>query len=282
MTGENELLPPPGARRKDGLFSYELLGCARGGHRLVGRDAARVRPEDEDVVRERDGLRWHRCLRCDAWIPLPPPAEPSSEHPPSPEEITVPPRGKLLRDKYVLRLIALDRAVHFLVLAVLAVGVVVFAHERQLLSTPFFRIVDAVQGGIGGRTGSSGEGILGELGKAFAARASTLWLVGAAVAAYAVLEGVEAVGLWFAKRWAEYLTFIATAVLLVPELYELSHKISVLKILTLLINLAVVIYLLFAKRLFGLRGGGRVEAEERERDRGWPALARVIPGTRRN
>jgi uncharacterized membrane protein (DUF2068 family) len=109
-----------------------------------------------------------------------------------------------------------------------------------------------------------------------------LWLVGAVVAAYAVLEGVEAIGLWLAKRWAEYLTFVATAVLLVPEIYELTHKVSVLKILTLLINLAVVIYLLFAKRLFGLRGGGRAEEEERTLDTGWSALARVLPGARRD
>ncbi|GAB2993409.1 hypothetical protein GCM10017788_34340 [Amycolatopsis acidiphila] len=187
-------------------------------------------------------------------------------------------RGKLLRDRYVLRLIALDRLVHFVVLAALAVGVFAFAHERQALSGPFFRIADALQGALGGRTGSSGDGMLGEVAKAFDVRASTLWLVGAVVAAYAVLEGVEAVGLWLAKRWAEYLTFVATAVLLVPEIYELTHKVSVFKILTLLINLAVVIYLLFAKRLFGLRGGGRAEQRERELDTGWSALERVLPG----
>jgi uncharacterized membrane protein (DUF2068 family) len=98
------------------------------------------------------------------------------------------------------------------------------------------------------------------------------------VAAYAVLEGVEAVGLWLAKRWAEYLTFVATTVLLVPELYELAHRVSALKIVTLVINLAVVAYLLYAKRLFGLRGGGRAEDAARERDTGWPALRRFLPG----
>ncbi|UIJ58811.1 DUF2127 domain-containing protein [Amycolatopsis acidiphila] len=278
MTGGNELLPPPGAGPRRGWLHYELLGCARSGHELVGRDAARIRPEDAVVVREQGGLRWHRCLRCDSWLPLPPPEEPSREYPPEPHEVDIPLRGKLLRDRYVLRLIALDRLVHFVVLAALAVGVFAFAHERQALSGPFFRIADALQGALGGRTGSSGDGMLGEVAKAFDVRASTLWLVGAVVAAYAVLEGVEAVGLWLAKRWAEYLTFVATAVLLVPEIYELTHKVSVFKILTLLINLAVVIYLLFAKRLFGLRGGGRAEQRERELDTGWSALERVLPG----
>src|SRR3954451_22682893 len=35
--------------------------------RLVGLDARHVRPEDAVVAREIDGVRWHRCLRCDSW-----------------------------------------------------------------------------------------------------------------------------------------------------------------------------------------------------------------------
>jgi uncharacterized membrane protein (DUF2068 family) len=89
---------------------------------------------------------------------------------------------------------------------------------------------------------------------------------------------VEAVGLWWQKRWAEYLTFIATAVFLPIEVYELSQTLSVLKLITFLLNLAVVIYLLVAKRLFGLRGGAAAETAERERDAGWPALERATPG----
>ena len=46
---------------------------------------------------------------------------------------------------------------------------------------------------------------------------------GAGVAAFAALEAVEMVGLWFAKRWAEYLTFVATAALLPLEVYELTR-----------------------------------------------------------
>jgi uncharacterized membrane protein (DUF2068 family) len=264
------------------LLSYELAGCARSGHALVGQDAAKIRPADELVVREENGLRWHRCLRCDGWVPLPPPEKPGREFCPERDEIDIPLRGRSLRDRYVLRLIALDRLVHFVVLAALAIGVFAFVRERQALSGGYFRVMDALQGGLGGRTGESGGGMLGELSKAFSARTSTLWLVGAVVAAYAVLEGIEAIGLWLAKRWAEYLTFVATVVLLIPEIYELSHRVSVLKILTLVINLAVVIYLLFAKRLFGLRGGGRAEEAMRAADTSWEALERVLPGPRRS
>jgi len=46
----------------------------------------------------------------------------------------------------------------------------------------------------------------------------------------------------------------------------------------LIINLAVVIYLLLAKRLFGLRGGHRAERARRERSSGWGAIERATPG----
>jgi hypothetical protein len=47
----------------------------------------------------------------------------------------------------------------------------------------------------------------------------------------------------------------------------------------LIINVAVVGYLLFAKRLFGLRGGGRAEAAEYDHDTGWKALERTLPAS---
>lgn len=162
-------------------------------------------------------------------------------------------------------------------LGVLAVGVLVFADERARLRAPFYRVMDDLQTGVGG-PGGSGHGLLGELGRAFAVQSATLWRIGVILACYALLEGVEAVGLWFTKRWAEYLTFVATTLLLVPEVYGLMGSVSPLKVLTLAINSAVVVYLLVAKRLFGLRGGGRAEAAERARDVGWETLERVLPG----
>jgi hypothetical protein len=68
-----------------------------------------------------------------------------------------------------------------------------------------------------------------------------------------------------------------TASLLPLEAYELAHRLSALKVVTITINLAVVAYLLWAKRLFGLRGGVAAEERERDRDVGWPALERSAP-----
>jgi uncharacterized membrane protein (DUF2068 family) len=267
---------PPGAEqpaRWVPRFHYELISCGVRGHMLLGMDAAQIRPQDELIVREPgDGLRWHRCVRCDAWVPLRPPAAPTRPHPPERDQIRLPLRGRALRDLYVLRLIAIDRIVHFVVLSALAVGVVVFIADRAAIGPAFYRVVDAIQGGVGGLNGRGDRGILGEAETAFTVSSSTLWLIAAALAFYAVLEGVEAIGLWRRRRWAEYLTFVATALLLVPEVYELLGTITPTKIIALVINLAVVAYLLVAKRLFGLRGGGRAVAAEHAEDTGWQAL----------
>jgi uncharacterized membrane protein (DUF2068 family) len=101
--------------------------------------------------------------------------------------------------------------------------------------------------------------------------------VGAAVLGYAAVEGIEAVGLWLQKRWAEYLTFLVTASFLPLEVYELIHKFTPFKVLALIINLAIVAYLLHAKRLFGIRGGVAAEEAERAQDIGWDALERSSP-----
>jgi hypothetical protein len=65
--------------------------------------------------------------------------------------------------------------------------------------------------------------------------------------------------------------------LLPLEIYELAHKATPLKVIGFLINLAIVIFLLYDKRLFGLRGGGAAEAAERALEAGWEAIERATP-----
>ena len=223
-------------------------------------------------------MRWYRCLRCDSWLPLEPPPAPTRQFPPSRGDVELPLRGRALRDKIVLRLIAIDRAFHFVLLAALSVVILLFAANSARLREPVFKALADLQSGLGRPAPGAHHGIVYDLHHLFSIDAGTLTKIGFVVAAYAVLEGAEAVGLWYQKRWAEYLTFIATTVLLPLEVYELTRRFSPLKIITLLINIAVVIYLLYAKRLFGLRGGARAEQQERARDSGWEALERATPG----
>lgn len=272
---------PPGtelSQRFHPTLRYELIGCGLHGHELLGTDVVEVRTEDEVVLRQDDnGLRWHRCLRCDSWLPLLPPVNPNRDHLPPLDDIALPLRGKALRDKYVLRLIAIDRLAHFVLLALLAAAVLVFAKDQAIVNQYWFRALHALQTGIGGPSIDTTTGVLGTLTKLVTTQSTSLLLTGLGLAAYALLEGTEAVGLWRGRRWAEYLTLVATATLLVPEILELSKSVTLLKMATLIINLAVVVYLLFAKRLFGIRGGGRADELEREHDSGWAALQRTLP-----
>jgi uncharacterized membrane protein (DUF2068 family) len=259
-------------------FHYELLVCGLQGHALVATDVAHIEPEDAVVAFERSGVRWHRCLRCDSWLPLPPPEHPARERMPAREEIELPLRGKPLRDKIVLRLIAIDRALHFIVLAALGIAILLFASHQAQLRGEFYRVASAIQRAVGGGPVQSERvGLLGEFNKVFSLRSSTLQAAGFGILGYGLLEGAEAIGLWWQKRWAEYLTFVATAVFLPLEVYEMAHRFTPFKLIAFILNVAVVIYLLWAKRLFGIRGGAAAEQRERERDMGWQALERATP-----
>jgi uncharacterized membrane protein (DUF2068 family) len=68
--------------------------------------------------------------------------------------------------------------------------------------------------------------------------------------AYAILEGTEGIGLAMRRRWAEYLTVIATGILIPYEAYEVIHRPTLFKVGALLLNVAVVGYLAYRKRLF--------------------------------
>jgi hypothetical protein len=272
---------PPGARpsRRWHEIDWELVACGWRGHEIVGTDVEELGPEDAILARDAGGVRWHRCLRCDSWVTLPIPPAPARLQLPDRAAIKIPLRGKALRDKVVLRLIAIDRVLHFLILVALGIGVVAIAGHEASVRTRFYRILTDLQGGVaGGPVQTSGHvGILGEFDKLFSLRSGTLRELGIALLSYGLLEGVEAVGLWLTKRWAEYLTFLATTLLLPLEIYEIIHKGTALKVIGFLVNLAVVVYLLFAKRLFGLRGGGAVDEQLRARDVSWETLERASP-----
>jgi uncharacterized membrane protein (DUF2068 family) len=254
---------------------YELLTCAFQGHALIGTDAREVIAADALLVREIDGVRWHRCLRCDAWVMRSVPENPTRERPESRDEIELPLRGPLLRDRYVLRLIAVDRAIHVVVLTAVAIILLTVARHNQAFHRDYINIMNDLSGGDPGS--STAKGIFGTFGRIFKYSSADLLKLGFVLLAYAALEATEMVGLWLAKRWAEYLTFIATTALVPYEVYELAKGVSAFKLITFIINVAVVVYLLLAKRLFGLRGGHRAEQQRREEFAGWPALERATP-----
>jgi uncharacterized membrane protein (DUF2068 family) len=65
---------------------------------------------------------------------------------------------------------------------------------------------------------------------------------------YAGLLVTEGTGLLLRKRWAEYFTIITTAGLIPLEVYELSKHLTAAKIIVLIVNIAIVVYLVVRVR----------------------------------
>jgi uncharacterized membrane protein (DUF2068 family) len=80
------------------------------------------------------------------------------------------------------------------------------------------------------------------------ANAKKIEALGLLVFGYALLFLIEGTGLLMRKRWAEWFTIIVTGSLLPFEIYELTKGASAAKIATIVINVAVVVYLLVRLR----------------------------------
>lgn len=83
--------------------------------------------------------------------------------------------------------------------------------------------------------------VLGKLGQI----SPKLRTAGVGGLCYAGLFGVEGVGLLMGKRWAEWLTVIATGSLIPLEVFELVKRFTVIRLAVLLLNIAIVVYLVF-------------------------------------
>jgi uncharacterized membrane protein (DUF2068 family) len=74
-----------------------------------------------------------------------------------------------------------------------------------------------------------------------------LWLVAAGAAAYSIVRFIEAYGLWRARTWAEWFALISGALYVPFEAYELVRRTTPIHVAVLLINLAIVFYMLYLR-----------------------------------
>jgi uncharacterized membrane protein (DUF2068 family) len=229
------------------VFSRELRACGRAGHITYAPDeaelAARLRVETPR------GPAW-RCLRCGDWVT----GEPHGSGPA--DEAPVPARGKALRQLTILRVLAVERVVRGVILIAAAYGIHRFSSAQRSLQDSFGRLLPAARP-LAKRLGLDLDhsSIVREATKALNARHGTLTLLAIGLLLYGLLELVEGVGLWRARRWAEYLTVVATAAFLPLEVHELLKTVTITKVGAFAINILAVVYLVLAKRLFGARGG---------------------------
>lgn len=228
-------------------MDFSLWTCAVRGHMTYAPDepglAARLH------VATPAGRAW-RCLRCgDFTVGEPRHRGPADDAP----EV---PRGRLLRDRYLMRALAIERGLRALVFIALGVGVLKLRGSRRSWQVTWdseLPLLRQLEEQIGWNPDHSK--IIRWIDKAFTLSPATLAWLAAGLFAYAAIELIEAVGLWLVKRWGEYFAVIATGIFLPLEIYELTEKITFFRLGALLINLVAVVWLLWSKRLFGLNGG---------------------------
>src|SRR3954471_1860328 len=236
-------------------IDWDRRTCARKGHVTYAPDDPRLRVRLH--ARTALGDAW-RCLRCGDFAL----GEPHGSGPA--DEAPLVPRGKVLRDLFILRVLAIERAGCGVFIVLVAAAVWKVSNSQDSVRRLFDDYMDVFRPVFRHfHYDLDHSPVVGSIQKTFGYKHSTLVLVAVLLLAYALIELVEAVGLWYAKRWAEYLTVIATAAFLPLEIYELTEHISWLKIATLFLNILAVLYIALAKRLFGLRGGRKAFDEER-------------------
>jgi len=87
-----------------------------------------------------------------------------------------------------------------------------------------------------------------------------LWWLAAAASAYAIVRLAEAYGLWFQRRWAEWLGCVGAALYIPVEIWHLCRHPTWLTAAVLLVNVVVVVYLAACLRT-GSRKRAALQAE---------------------
>jgi uncharacterized membrane protein (DUF2068 family) len=144
------------------------------------------------------------------------------------------------RKDRLLPWIAAERAFRAVVL--LAVGLVLVTHPHADWASEISRLAQHL--GLDPKT----DWFKRLIDKISKIKADQDVVFGLAALAYGALEGAEAYGLWKRRRWGEWLTVLATSLLFIPEIWELTKSATLLKLGALLVNIVVVAYLLWRLR----------------------------------
>ena len=72
-----------------------------------------------------------------------------------------------------------------------------------------------------------------------------LWGLATLALAYALLRFAEAYGLWFERRWGEWIAALSGAIYVPVEIYELTRGFSMVKVAALVLNALIVAYMCY-------------------------------------
>lgn len=237
---------------------WNLRTCARKGH-------VTYRPAEEEYATRLHsvtplGDSW-RCLRCGTYVL----GEPAGAGPAQDAPIVL--RGKVLRDAFILRILAVERFLRGLLFVLLGYAVHRFATAQGSLRKLFEEDLPAAKP-LADKLGIDLEGnfLVKHLRSILETRHGTLTFVTLFLLIYGVVQLVEGTGLWLLKRWGEYVAVVATSAFIPLEVYELYERQTVIRIGAFVFNLAAVFYLVYSKHLFGARGGHEAYLKERHEE----------------
>ena len=231
------------------MWDWSLFGCARKGHVTYAPDEPELR--DRLMAPTASGTAW-RCLRCGAFVT----AGPHGSGPAVAAPLIR--RGRELRSELILRVFAVERFLRFLILGAAAYGVWRFRYDRAGIQRAYNNALPAIRAlyrDLGFNISHSR--LLGLIQDSFTVTSRWLTALAIGLAVYALIELVESAGLWLGQRWGEYFALVATSIFLPYEIYDLAVKLTWLRAAAFAINVLLVIYLAWTKRLFGVRGGKR-------------------------
>lgn len=144
------------------------------------------------------------------------------------------------RTRFFLRLIAVERSIRGLLL--LAAGTYLLFH----LSKDFGELADRVIRSV--ELDPRQHFLHRIVARLHRLGAHELRIIAIGALGYGALELVEGIGLWLDQLWAEYLTLVATSLLIPLELYGLALHPTLWKAGGICINFLIVIYLALALR----------------------------------
>lgn len=226
-------------------MDWSLYRCGRVGHITYAPQEPHIR---EHLRGQTAAAELWQCLRCGTYVTGGPHGGGPADAAPAVR------RGKQIRSDVILKLFAIERGIRFVIFGGIAYGIWRFSNSHSIAQAlqrdlPIVRTF-AKQLGF-----TLNHALLEKIQSLLHISASNLRLLAYGITGLAVVSAIEAFALWQAKRWGEYFAMIVTSLGLPFEVYELSKAVTVTKLVLFALNLLLVGYLVYTRRLFGARGG---------------------------
>ena len=226
-------------------MDWSLRRCGRAGHVTYAPDEPHLREQMHS--RTASAELW-QCLRCGTYVPgMPDGSGPAADAP-------FIKRSKQIKADLFLKLFAIERAIRVVIFGGVAYGIWRYANSRTIAAA-IKRDIPIVREFARQLGFTLNHSLLEKIRSLLHISSSNLRLLALGVTGLAVVSAIEAFALWQARRWGEYFAATVTSLGVPLEVYELTKAVTVTKLVLFGLNLLLVFYLVYSRRLFGARGG---------------------------